>query len=154
MSACQGLFPDRIITDGGLRLSRAAAKTEAIQTGPVEKHVEGALLLSCYGPLLTDGQRALMELYYNEDLSLQEIADAQGISRQGVHDILTRSIRKLEGYEERLCLARRSASRMEGLTACQTLAQALPASREKDALTDLITRMIQEEEQPTWLSKA
>ena len=43
---------------------------------------------------------------------------------------------------------------MEGLTACQTLAQALPASREKDALTDLITRMIQEEEQPTWLSKA
>ena len=44
---------------------------------PVEKHVEGSLLLACYGALLTDAQRMLMELYYNEDLSLHEIAEEQ-----------------------------------------------------------------------------
>ena len=77
---------------------------------PVEKHVEGSLLLSTYGALLTEAQRTLMELYYNEDLSLHEIAEAQGISRQGVHDILTRSLRKLESYEARLGLIRQRAA--------------------------------------------
>ena len=113
---------------------------------PVEKHVEGSLLLSCYGALLTDAQRELMELYYNEDLSLQEIADRQGISRQGVHDTLSRSLHKLESYEARLGLIRRGEQRMKALTDCLALARQVPADISR--LTAALERMIQEEEQP------
>ena len=115
---------------------------------PVEKHVEGSLLLSTYGALLTDAQRTLMELYYNEDLSLHEIAEAQGISRQGVHDILTRSLRKLESYEARLGLIRQSARRSEELSRCLDLARACAPGRERDALIKALERMNHEEEQP------
>ena len=114
---------------------------------PVEKHVEGSLLLACYGALLTDAQRELMDLYYNEDLSLHEIAEEQGISRQGVHDILTRSLRKLESYEARLGLLKQSAKRSEALNRCLALARACPAGSERDELTQSLERMIQEEEQ-------
>ncbi len=115
---------------------------------PVEKHVEGSLLLACYGALLTDAQKTLMELYYNEDLSLHEIAEEQGISRQGVHDILTRSLRKLESYEARLGLLRQSAARSEALSRCLSLARACPEDENRNALIKALERMILEEEQP------
>ena len=115
---------------------------------PVEKHVEGSLLLATYGALLTDAQRELMELYYNEDLSLHEIAEEQGISRQGVHDMVTRALKKLEGYEARLGLLKQSAQRAEALSRCLTLARACPEGGERDALVQSLERMIHEEEQP------
>ena len=116
-------------------------------TGPVEKHVEGARLLTCYGALLTPAQRALMDLYYDEDLSLHEIAEQQGISRQGVHDILTRSLRKLEGYEARLGLVQRGSERLEALARCLELAKRLPDGQDAEALRAALDRLIQEEEQ-------
>ena len=115
---------------------------------PVEKHVEGSLLLSTYGALLTEAQRTLMELYYNEDLSLHEIAEEQGISRQGVHDMVTRALKKLEGYEARLGLLRQSAHRAEELSRCLALARACAPGRERDALIRALERMNHEEEQP------
>ena len=115
---------------------------------PVEKHVEGSLLLAAYGPLLTDAQRKLMELYYNEDLSLHEIAEEQGISRQGVHDMVTRALKKLEGYEARLGLLRQSAQRAEAFTRCLSLARQLPEGETQRALIAALDGMITEEEQP------
>lgn len=61
-----------------------------------------ALLLDFYGPLLTERQQALMRAYYLEDLSLGEIADADGVSRQAVHELIRRSEAALQEYEERL----------------------------------------------------
>ena len=113
---------------------------------PVERHVEGSLLLAAYGALLTDAQREIMELYCNEDLSLQEIGEAQGISRQGAHDLLTRTMKKLEGYEARLGLVRDSERRLEELSRCLALARSCPAGGEARALTEALERMIQEEE--------
>ena len=65
------------------------------------------LLYDYYGELLTERQRGLFDLYYNQDYSLSEIASAAGISRQGVHDTLARAEELLEGYEAALgCIAR------------------------------------------------
>ena len=65
------------------------------------------LLYDYYGELLTEKQRGLFDLYYNQDYSLSEIASAAGISRQGVHDTLARAEELLEGYEAALgCIAR------------------------------------------------
>ncbi len=115
---------------------------------PVEKHVEGSLLLAAYGALLTDAQRELMELYYNEDLSLHEIAEEQGISRQGVHDMVTRALKKLESYEARLGLLAQSARRSEKLNRCLSLAKTLPRNSIRDELISTVEGMIIEEEQP------
>ena len=60
------------------------------------------LLYDYYGELLTEKQRGLFDLYYNQDYSLSEIASAAGISRQGVHDTLARAEELLEGYEAAL----------------------------------------------------
>lgn len=54
------------------------------------KDLKFASLLDVYGGVLTDKQREMLELYYNEDLSLSEIAANEGISRQGVRDSIKR----------------------------------------------------------------
>lgn len=68
------------------------------------------LLYDFYGNLLTDKQRECLELYYQHDLSLAEIADDNGISRQGVHDLLKRAVKTLEKAEKRLSLVARFAA--------------------------------------------
>lgn len=69
------------------------------------KNLHIGVLLDLYGGLLTDRQYDMMSLYYNDDLSLSEIADQYGISRQGVHDALKRSEETLGHYDEVLGLA-------------------------------------------------
>lgn len=59
-----------------------------------------------YSPLLTDTQREITDLYFNCDLSLAEIAEQKGCSRQGVSDCLNTCRKKLEEYEEKLCFHR------------------------------------------------
>ena len=63
-----------------------------------------SLLFDFYGKLLTKRQREVMELYYEENLTLAEIADEFEISRQGVHDALKNAEKALKGYEEKLGL--------------------------------------------------
>ncbi len=66
-------------------------------------------LYDSYGPLLTPHQRQVYEAVVLDDYSLSEVAEAEGITRQGVHDIIKRCDRILEGYEEKLGLAERFA---------------------------------------------
>lgn len=66
--------------------------------------LEEALLYDFYGELLTDHQKAIYEQFVLEDYSLSEIAAQEGISRQGVHDLVKRCQKILAGYEEKLHL--------------------------------------------------
>ncbi len=59
-----------------------------------------SLLLDCYGELLTQKQRDCFDLYCNQDLTLAEIAELMGTSRQGVHDAVSRAEAQLLRYEE------------------------------------------------------
>ena len=65
-----------------------------------------ALLYDYYGELLTEKQRTCFDLYYNQDLSLSEIAEDLGVTRQGVHDTLARAEAQLRDFEEKTgCIA-------------------------------------------------
>lgn len=65
------------------------------------------LLIDFYGSLLTDRQKDVISLYYEEDLSLSEIADEVGITRQGVRDAIKKAEAILTQTEEKLGLAER-----------------------------------------------
>lgn len=86
----------------------------------IERTLHVSRLFDIYGPLLTDRQRELIELHYGQDLSLGEIADQDGISRQAVHDQLTRAEKALAGYEDRLQLLARRQRESERLKAART----------------------------------
>jgi len=72
-----------------------------------QKSVEMAMLFDFYGDMLTEKQREYFDLYYNEDLSLAEIAENEGISRQGVRDIIVRAEGILKKTEDTLGIYRR-----------------------------------------------
>lgn len=72
-----------------------------------QKDMKISLLLDFYGDILTERRREIMEMYYNEDLSLSEIAQIAGISRQGVRDSIKKSEAELTELEATLGLAKR-----------------------------------------------
>ncbi len=76
----------------------------------MNKILEQALLYDFYGELLTTHQKEVYEQFILEDLSLSEIAESAGISRQGVHDLIRRCQKALEGYEAKLHLVERFLS--------------------------------------------
>ncbi len=71
------------------------------------KDLDISLLLDIYGGLLTEKQRTFLEFYYNDDLSLAEIAENEGITRQGVYDIVKRAKDQLVNYEKKLLINER-----------------------------------------------
>ena len=83
----------------------------------MEKIVEQGLLYDFYGELLTKHQRQIYERIVYDNLSLGEIAQEEGVSRQAVHDIVRRCDRILQGYEEKLKLIARFES-IKGKIAC------------------------------------
>ena len=68
------------------------------------KDLRITFLLDFYGDMLTEKQREVVECYYNEDLSLAEIAEEKGITRQGVRDGIMRAEHTLRATEEKLGL--------------------------------------------------
>ena len=66
-----------------------------------------SMLLDLYGELLTDKQRECFDLHYNEDLSLSEIAEQLGISRQGVRDVIVRAEAYMTDIEDKTGLVKR-----------------------------------------------
>ncbi len=89
----------------------------------MEKIVEQGLLYDFYGELLTSHQQGIYEIVVYENLSLGEIAEEQGISRQAVHDIVKRCDRTLLGYEEKLKLVARFASIKEKISEINRLSE-------------------------------
>ena len=68
----------------------------------MSKNLDVAVLLDFYGAMLTDKQRDAIDLYYNQDLSLSEIAELQDITRQGVRDSIKRGEVFLYDLEDKL----------------------------------------------------
>ncbi len=73
----------------------------------MEEKVEQAYLYDFYGELLNEHQRRIYEDFVFNDLSLAEIASCEGISRQGVHDLIKRCNKLLDGYEGKLHLVQK-----------------------------------------------
>ena len=78
------------------------------------------MLYDFYGELLTERQREFFDLYYNEDLSLGEIAENAGISRQGVRDVIVRAEAAMQEVEDRTGIIRRFEARRPRLEAILT----------------------------------
>lgn len=79
----------------------------------MEKIVRQGMLFDLYGELLTEHQRDIYSDLVNNDLSLSEIAERYGISRQGVHDVIKRCDKQLEDYEAKLHLLEKELSGKE-----------------------------------------
>ena len=89
----------------------------------METKLEQAYLYDFYGELLNAHQRKVYEDFYFNDLSLSEIAKEEAISRQGVHDLVRRSLKSLEGYEQKLHLVEKFLYIREKVREIQNLAQ-------------------------------
>ena len=81
----------------------------------LQKKVDLAFLSAFYGGLLTDKQRQVLSLHCEEDLSLGEIAEEVGISRQAVHETITRAASRLNEMEASLGMAARFRRMESGL---------------------------------------
>ncbi len=89
----------------------------------MERKVMQTYLYDFYGELLTEHQRDIYEEFVLDDLSLSEIAQEEGISRQGVHDLVKRCDRILQGYEDKLHLLERFLHTKEKVTRIRTLSR-------------------------------
>lgn len=79
------------------------------------KNLDVVLLADYYGEMLTENQRKFIEYYYSDDLSLSEIAQNEGITRQGVRDAVKRAESQLYDMEKKLGFAERSRKVNEAL---------------------------------------
>ena len=108
-----------------------------------------ALLFDFYGDLLTERQREFYDLYYNEDLSLAEIAENYGISRQGVRDVIVRAEAAMTEIEDKTHIIRRFQRSQAALDAidqaADRLLDAVDHRRYDDAELDAIGRSIKEQ---------
>lgn len=109
-----------------------------------EKNLEIGYLLDFYGDVLPERRRDIMDLYYNDDLSLGEIAEQLGITRQAVRDSIKKSETELFFYEERLGLRRRmteARARAEAaLSLCREAGDSIPPAltRAVEALAEVV----------------
>ncbi len=93
----------------------------------MEKTLRMSLLFDFYGPLLTERQQEVFEMYFHDDLSLGEIGEQLGVSRQAVYDILRRSAAILEDYEAKLALVAKHLERTARLEELKAILDRLEA---------------------------
>ena len=103
----------------------------------MEPKVRQTYLYDFYGELLNEHQRKIFEAFVFDDLSLGEIAEEQDISRQAVHDMIKRSTKKLEEYENKLHLMERFLELREKAVGIRQRAEAYECSHEERLLTEI-----------------
>lgn len=102
----------------------------------MEKIVRQALLYDFYGELLTEHQKSIYSDIVLDDLSYSEVARAEGISRQGVFDLVKRCDKILEDYESKLLLVEKFLDTKDRVSRIHELATELKAMTEKDELQE------------------
>ncbi len=127
----------------------------------MEKFAQMVLLADFYGPLLTDKQRKIWDLHYGQDLSLGETAEAEGISRQAVHDLIKRTEKILCEYEAKLGLVSRFLQERDKIMAVTELIKRFEAKDFRDEtlwlrcleiqakIEDVYQRITQDAEDPS-----
>ena len=89
------------------------------------------MLFDFYGELLTERQREFFDLYYNEDLSLAEIAENAGISRQGVRDVIVRAEAAMQEVEDKTGIIKRFEAQRPHLDAIEAAAAEIRSTGER-----------------------
>lgn len=89
------------------------------------KNLDVIMLFDIYGDMLTEKQQDFIGYYYNDDLSLAEIAENEGITRQGVRDAIKRAEAQLLDFEEHLGLRKRFDEMREGLEEIKALTEVI-----------------------------
>lgn len=112
----------------------------------MEKIVEQGLLFDFYGELLTDHQKMIYKDAVFEDMSLGEIAEEYGISRQGVHDLIRRCNNALEDYENKLHLIRKFMNIKDRIKEIDSLTEDEELSRRElaESVRHLLGRILEE----------
>ena len=108
----------------------------------MEKNLEISLLFDFYGQMLTPTQQEAVNLYYNDDLSLLEVAQILSMSRQGVRDALNRSKKSLYTFEENLKLYERFSKTQQGLVTIIEKAQRLESLSLDDEIIKLSSDIV------------
>ena len=103
----------------------------------MEKNLEISLLFDFYGQMLTKTQQEAISLYYNDDLSLLEVAQILSMTRQGVRDALNRAKKSLYTFEENLKLCERFSKTQQGLLGIIEKAHRLSELTEDDDIKTL-----------------
>lgn len=104
----------------------------------MERIVEQTLLYDFYGELLTEHQKRIYEAAVFEDMSYTEIAEEEGISRQGVFDLVKRCNHILEGYEEKLHLVEKFLHNRNQAARIRELAKQLTDQQEHELVKEII----------------
>lgn len=110
----------------------------------MEKIVEQGLLYDFYGELLTEHQKYIYEAVVLNDLSLSEIAQEQGISRQGVHDLIKRCNKILADYEAKLHLIEKFMKTKAHVRQIETIAGTLEESSQSEQIKKLANEILME----------
>lgn len=97
-----------------------------------------SMLFDFYGDLLTERQKEFYDLYYNEDLSLSEIAENYGISRQGVRDVIVRAEAAMTEIEDKTHIIRRFNQNRKEIAAIDAAADRLLKSLDDGSCTDVM----------------
>ncbi len=103
-----------------------------------------SILMDFYGQLLSERQTDMMNMYYNQDLSLSEIAEEMQISRQGVRDAIKRGEKQLSEFEEKLGLVKRFSDMTAQIAEMNRIINRLEDTEEVERLKE-ISRKLSEE---------
>ena len=108
------------------------------------KDMKIGMLMDFYGQLLTDKQYDALDMYYNQDLSLAEIAEESSISRQGARDFIKKGEKQLNEYEEKLGLVKRFNDITKQIAEMNAIIDRLPYGSETERIKE-ISRKLSEE---------
>jgi len=105
----------------------------------LDEVVQLSILYDFYGELLNDRKKQIFEDYVLNDLSLSEIADLQGISRQGVYDIVKRCSQELKSYEDKLGLTKKFQIVKEKLNRIKDIASDAEGTNDSNINHEIVT---------------
>ena len=111
---------------------------DMVMNDKLKEKFELSILFDFYGELLKNHNKHIFEDYVLNDLSLSEIAEEQGISRQGVYDIVKRCSKQLKECEEKLNLVKKFEETKEKVNRIKELTQEIKLSGEKTCLEEII----------------